>query len=259
MASALAFDPGCTLDELFSYAYGSFILELTDNKEAIGLSLGTTTETGDLTWNGQTLTAQELLAAYEGKLEPIYPCNIPQGRGPSPPWFHESDSWKKPLIKAPQPGCSSPSSPAPTASMTPPRPWPRRGPCRRSWSSRTSPQGTSPSPWTWWPKKLAQAQMVFLPGGFSGGDEPDGSAKLITSFFRAEKLKDQVHDLLKNRDGLMLGICNGFQALIKLGLVPYGRSSTPTSIAPPLPSTPSAGTSPAWYTPGWPPTSPPGS
>ena len=72
-------------------------------------------------------------------------------------------------------------------------------------------------------QKLAQAQMVFLPGGFSGGDEPDGSAKLITSFFRAEKLKDQVHDLLKNRDGLMLGICNGFQALIKLGLVPYGE------------------------------------
>ena len=72
-------------------------------------------------------------------------------------------------------------------------------------------------------KALGQAQIVFLPGGFSGGDEPDGSAKLITSFFRAAKIKDQVHDLLKNRDGLMLGICNGFQALIKLGLVPYGE------------------------------------
>ena len=72
-------------------------------------------------------------------------------------------------------------------------------------------------------KALGQAQIVFLPGGFSGGDEPDGSAKLITSFFRAAKIKGQVHDLLKNRDGLMLGICNGFQALIKLGLVPYGE------------------------------------
>ena len=72
-------------------------------------------------------------------------------------------------------------------------------------------------------KALGQAQIVFLPGGFSGGDEPDGSAKLITSFFRAAKIKDQAHDLLKNRDGLMLGICNGFQALIKLGLVPYGE------------------------------------
>ena len=67
------------------------------------------------------------------------------------------------------------------------------------------------------------AQMIVLPGGFSGGDEPDGSAKFICSFFRNPRLTDAVHDLLKNRDGLMLGICNGFQALIKLGLVPYGE------------------------------------
>jgi phosphoribosylformylglycinamidine synthase len=72
-------------------------------------------------------------------------------------------------------------------------------------------------------ERLAQSQVVFIPGGFSGGDEPDGSAKFITSFFRAGKVKDQVNDLLRNRDGLMLGICNGFQALIKLGLVPYGE------------------------------------
>ena len=65
--------------------------------------------------------------------------------------------------------------------------------------------------------------MVVLPGGFSGGDEPDGSAKFICSFFRNPRLTDAVHDLLKNRDGLMLGICNGFQALVKLGLVPYGE------------------------------------
>ena len=70
---------------------------------------------------------------------------------------------------------------------------------------------------------IRKAQVVFLPGGFSGGDEPDGSAKFISSFFRNPRLTDAVHDLLKNRDGLMLGICNGFQALIKLGLVPYGE------------------------------------
>ena len=68
-----------------------------------------------------------------------------------------------------------------------------------------------------------QAQILFLPGGFSGGDEPDGSAKFICSFLRNGRLTDAVHDLLKRRDGLMLGICNGFQALIKLGLVPYGE------------------------------------
>ena len=62
----------------------------------------------------------------------------------------------------------------------------------------------------------------MLPGGFSGGDEPDGSAKFITAFFRAPEVTEAVRDLLFNRDGLMLGICNGFQALVKLGLVPYG-------------------------------------
>ena len=72
-------------------------------------------------------------------------------------------------------------------------------------------------------KKISDSQMIFIPGGFSGGDEPDGSAKFITSFFRNPSIKEQVANLLDNRDGLMCGICNGFQALIKLGLVPYGK------------------------------------
>ncbi len=70
---------------------------------------------------------------------------------------------------------------------------------------------------------VKESQLIFIPGGFSGGDEPEGSAKFITAFFRNPEVKDAVHELLKNRDGLMLGICNGFQALIKLGLVPYGE------------------------------------
>ena len=72
-------------------------------------------------------------------------------------------------------------------------------------------------------KAIRSAQMMIIPGGFSGGDEPDGSGKFIASFLRSPALTDAIHDLLKNRDGLMLGICNGFQALVKLGLVPYGE------------------------------------
>ncbi|MEE0639182.1 MAG: phosphoribosylformylglycinamidine synthase subunit PurQ, partial [Acutalibacteraceae bacterium] len=71
--------------------------------------------------------------------------------------------------------------------------------------------------------ELRSSQMIFIPGGFSGGDEPDGSGKFITAFFRNAAIKEGVTDLLENRDGLMCGICNGFQALIKLGLVPYGK------------------------------------
>ena len=82
-------------------------------------------------------------------------------------------------------------------------------------------------------KAIDGSQIVMLPGGFSGGDEPDGSAKFITAFFRAPAVTEAVHRLLKERDGLMLGICNGFQALIKLGLCPTARSGPSTPTAPP--------------------------
>ena len=87
----------------------------------------------------------------------------------------------------------------------------------------------------------------MIPGGFSGGDEPEGSAKFITSFFRAPEVTEAVRDLLQNRDGLMLGICNGFQALVKLGLVPYGDivDATPTPQHSRL--IPSDGTRVVWY------------
>ena len=81
---------------------------------------------------------------------------------------------------------------------------------------------------------LRQAQIVFIPGGFSGGDEPDGSGKFITAFFRNAAIREGVTELLERRDGLMLGVCNGFQALIKLGLVPYGRITDPTPSSPTL-------------------------
>jgi len=83
-------------------------------------------------------------------------------------------------------------------------------------------------------RKIKNSQIIMIPGGFSGGDEPDGSAKFITAVFRNPAVREAVEDLLKNRDGLMLGICNGFQALIKLGLVPYGTITEPGEANPTL-------------------------
>lgn len=98
---------------------------------------------------------------------------------------------------------------------------------------------------------INESQIVMLPGGFSGGDEPEGSGKFIATTFRNPKVKEAVDKLLNCRDGLMLGICNGFQALIKLGLVPYGKIVEINKTTPPLHLTQSAGTYPPWHTQEW--------
>ncbi len=218
----MKFDDGCTLDELFAYSYGSFILEL-EGKEKIGLPLGVTTDDGCLTWREQTVEREELLGAYEGKLEPIYSCNITQGEKEIPTLTYTSDSWKKPLIKSAKPHVLIPVFPGTNCEYDAAKAMAAAGAEPEIVVIKNQTAGDIAASMDYVAKKLGEAQIVFIPGGFSGGDEPDGSAKFITSFFRAGKIKDQVHDLLKNRDGLMLGICNGFQALIKLGLVPYGE------------------------------------
>ena len=83
-------------------------------------------------------------------------------------------------------------------------------------------------------KAIAQAQIIMFPGGFSAGDEPEGSAKFFATAFRNGRLKDEIMELLDKRDGLALGICNGFQALIKLGLVPYGKITSQKEDSPTL-------------------------
>ena len=185
--------------------------------------MGTTTAEAGLTWQGNTVTGDELLAAYENKLEPIYACNIDQKQENIPTLSHESDSWKKPLIKAAKPKVLIPVFPGTNCEYDAAKAMRNAGAEPEILVIKNLTATGIAESMDAVAKALGQAQIVFLPGGFSGGDEPDGSAKLITSFFRAAKIKDQVHDLLKNRDGLMLGICNGFQALIKLGLVPYGE------------------------------------
>ncbi|MBR2491502.1 MAG: phosphoribosylformylglycinamidine synthase, partial [Ruminiclostridium sp.] len=219
----LKFDDGCTLDELFAYSYGSFVLELTDNKDKVGLPLGVTVADGSLTWREQTVSAEDLLNAYEGKLEPIYACNITQGEKEIPTLTYESDSWKKPLIKSAKPHVLIPVFPGTNCEYDAAKAMRNAGAEPEIVVIKNQNAADIAASMDLIAKKLGESQIVFIPGGFSGGDEPDGSAKFITSFFRAGKIKDQVHELLKNRDGLMLGVCNGFQALIKLGLVPYGE------------------------------------
>ncbi|MCL2493757.1 MAG: phosphoribosylformylglycinamidine synthase subunit PurQ, partial [Clostridiales bacterium] len=83
-------------------------------------------------------------------------------------------------------------------------------------------------------EEIKKCQIIMIPGGFSGGDEPEGSAKLIAAVFRNPRMQDAVADLLERREGLMLGVCNGFQALVKLGLLPGGQIADPDEHAPAL-------------------------
>ncbi|MBQ4338388.1 MAG: phosphoribosylformylglycinamidine synthase [Clostridia bacterium] len=217
-----AYNNEISVNDIFGYSYGSFILELNDNEE-IGTLLGYTTEETEITLNGAAVSLGELEGIYENKLEPIYTCNIKQGREDIPAFEYKADSWSSPAVKVAKPRVLIPVFPGTNCEFDTAKALSAAGaePEIIVINNLTS-SGISQSV-EYFAKRLEQAQMVFIPGGFSGGDEPDGSGKFITAFFRNAAVKDGVHELLKNRDGLMAGICNGFQALIKLGLVPFGE------------------------------------
>lgn len=210
-----------TDEHIFDYAYGSFILELAEDLQ-VGKTLGYTTEKKEISCKDAAISLSDLLSVYENKLEPVYRCNIEQ-KAEIPAvnysvntWAHAKETYAKPRVLIPVfPGtnCEYDTAKAlKTAGAAP----------EIIVINNLSAKGIADSA-DYFAKKIKESQIIFIPGGFSGGDEPDGSGKFITAFFRNEKIKAEVNDLLKNRDGLMCGICNGFQALIKLGLVPFGE------------------------------------
>ena len=220
-----------TTAEMFAPMYGSIVLEMVSDSPA-GELLGETTKDYTFECCGETLDMAELQEIWESKLEPVYPyrkagANVDKINGQL-----EAPA-AAPKIAWPSRRSSSRSSPAPTASTTPPMPL--RARCRPEILviRNLTPADVTASCEAL-VKAIGESQIVMLPGGFSGGDEPDGSAKFIASFFRNPAVTEAVRELLQKRDGLMLGICNGFQALIKLGLVPYGDIRPITSYDPTL-------------------------
>ncbi len=216
------------LEEIFGYSYGSMILELEDDAEVRGDgfetgTLGYTAEDQTITFGTEKLAMSDLLMLYEGKLESVFP-SIADYKGPSIENInYKARSWHAPVFKRAEPKVLIPVFPGTNCEYESARAFREAGavPEIMVMRNRTSDEiGLSVESFA---KALKDAQMVFIPGGFSGGDEPDGSAKFITAFFRNEAIKEGVTELLEKNDGLMCGICNGFQALIKLGLVPYGK------------------------------------
>lgn len=216
-----AFAEGVSLDDLFGYAYGAFLLEVTEDVPA-GTLLGTTA--GDaVTFGNESLSLKELFAAYENKLEEIYPCNIQTEKKEIPVFTSKKAEVYHAKVTVAKPRVLIPVFPGTNCEYDSAKAVERAGAQAEIFViNNLSASGIADSV-ARFSEKMEQAQAVFIPGGFSGGDEPDGSGKFITAFFRNPEIKDGVTRLLEERDGLICGICNGFQALIKLGLVPYGK------------------------------------
>ncbi len=217
-----AFDDSLNLDELFGKCYGSFVLEVEDGVGG-GKVIGKVTSDGAFAYKNEKLAVSEILASYENKLEDVYHCNIADAVTNVKNFAFNTEKRVSPAVKCTRPKVLIPAFPGTNCEFDSAKAVRDAGaePEIIVINNLTS-DGIRRSVETF-ASKLKDAQMISIPGGFSGGDEPDGSGKFITAFFRNASVKEGVTDLLENRDGLMCGICNGFQALIKLGLVPYGK------------------------------------
>ncbi len=212
------------LDEktLFSYLYGGFVVE-TDGSEEIGTYIGEITENKEFVKGNEKISYDELLEKYEGKLESVYSSNIKNAGKEPKTYSYFSKEKKSAVIKCAKPKVLIPVFPGTNCEFDSAKAVTDAGGDAEIFViNNLTPEGVLRSTEKF-AELLKNSQIVFIPGGFSGGDEPDGSGKFITAFFRNEIIKEEVSNLLDKRDGLMCGICNGFQALIKLGLVPYGK------------------------------------
>ena len=216
------YDGSLSLDDIFGYQYGSFLLEVTEDV-GCGRVIGRITEEQTITYQGESLALDALLDVYEGKLESVYPCNIPASQGPMELFSYSGKGAAAPAVKAAKPRVLIPVFPGTNCEYDTAKAMRDAGAEPEILViNNLSSDGIARSVERF-AQSLAQSQMIFIPGGFSGGDEPDGSGKFITAFFRSAAVREGVTELLERRDGLICGVCNGFQALIKLGLVPYGK------------------------------------
>ncbi len=217
-----AFDSAITLNDVFKYNYGSFILEVADDVTD-GKVLGTTTDKCGISLGEESVCLCELENLYEEKLESVYSCNITHEEKEIKNFEYSVSEHKSASIKSAQPKVIIPVFPGTNCEFDSAKAVEDAGAkAEIIVINNLTADGISRSVEKF-AKAVNDSQMIFVPGGFSGGDEPDGSGKFITAFFRNDAVKEAVTNLLDNRDGLMCGICNGFQALVKLGLVPYGK------------------------------------
>ena len=216
-------------DTVFGYNYGAVIVELDNNRQmspSCGfdmIQLGKTVAEADISSGTEKVQLAELENIYESKLEPIYACNISPQENKLETFTYEAEERPHAKTKVAVPKVLIPVFPGTNCEYDSAKAFRDAGAETEIFVINNLSAAAIAKSVEDFAAKVKESQIIFIPGGFSGGDEPDGSGKFITAFFRNQEVKEAVTDLLDNRDGLMIGICNGFQALIKLGLVPYGK------------------------------------
>ena len=225
------FSDEISIETIFDHFYGGIIFETSEEMPGYTL-LGTVENTG-LTFKDKTLDINALTKKWTSVLEDVYPMHAAQSED-----IKEYNCSLRPAaapkIKVAKPKVIIPVFPGTNCEYDTARAFERAGAEAEIYVIKNNNSEQVSASVSDLCRLINDAQILMFPGGFSGGDEPDGSGKFIASFFRNPSLAESVNNLIKTRDGLILGICNGFQALIKLGLVPYGEICDMTDKSPTL-------------------------
>lgn len=221
-----------TKGELFGLNYGSLVLEVKSDVNVDEEFKGCAYKAIGCTIKDELIVSQEydlnlklniLEETYEKKLSKVFKIKTTDKNESVKEVLYNESNVKSPIIKVAKPKVIIPVFPGTNCEYDCERAFRNAGAKTETLVFRNYSKEAFAESIENLENQIRESQIIMLPGGFSAGDEPDGSGKFISTVFRNERIKDAVMDLLKNRDGLMLGICNGFQALIKLGLVPYGE------------------------------------
>ena len=221
LGNEIGFAAEKTTRDWFAPMPGAIIAELNEDVSDAA-RIGATTAEKTIVLGADSASIEELAALNDAVLEEVYPTKT-EKTGTVEPFSCEAETRVSPAIKLARPKALIPVFPGTNCEYDTKRALMEAGADAEPFIIRNLTSADVADSVERFAKAVGESQIIVVPGGFSGGDEPDGSAKLITAFFRNAAVKEQITALLEQRDGLMLGICNGFQALIKLGLVPYGK------------------------------------
>ncbi len=214
-------------DELFAPLSGSMILELSQKAEIpngiLFYELGETIEEEKIILGNKEFTLDSLISKWIAPLEKVFPTQAQCPKMETSGDLYSQRNTKSPAVKSAKPTVFIPVFPGTNCEVDTARAFEKAGANAELLVVKNLTAAHIEETILQMEKLINKSQMIMIPGGFSGGDEPDGSGKFIATTFRNPRISNAVNELLKNRDGLMLGICNGFQALIKLGLVPFGE------------------------------------